>query len=190
MAVCDVQTTSTNTYDYNGATGTVPEETTSYTYDSYGRVTKTTQSSNGGGVYLGSPGVIATQTDYTWNDDVSATSTSATGTYLIDFPADYIVEDSGDTTHYSCTFTGYDGHAPTTGSQSWLTLGEMTSSEQYTSCGNSSNSFATSGPIETSATYDCYGNQLTSDDPDANAGNSAHLGCTVNSVKYSTCTSY
>ena len=190
VAVCDVQTTSANEYDYNGATGTVPEKTISYTYDSYGRVTKTTENSNGGGVYLGSPAVIVTQTDYVWNDNVTATATSATGTYLIDFPADSIVEDSGDTTHYSCSFTGYDGHAPTTGTQSWLTLGETTTSEKYTSCGNSSNSFATSGPIESTYTFDSFGNQLTSDDPDANAGNSADLGCTVNSVKYSTCASF
>jgi RHS repeat-associated protein len=50
----------------------------------------------------------------------------------------------------------------------------------------------TEGWIETTTTYDSYGNPLTTTDPDANAGNSTHVGCTVGggTTTYSTCTAY
>jgi RHS repeat-associated protein len=47
------------------------------------------------------------------------------------------------------------------------------------------------GWMETTATYDVYGNPLTTTDADANAGNTAHVGCTVGgTTTYSTCTTY
>ena len=51
VAVCDVQTAQVDTYTWDGATaGTaVPHSTTTYTYDSYGRVTAKTTTSNDGG---------------------------------------------------------------------------------------------------------------------------------------------
>src|SRR5205807_4968733 len=38
--------------------------------------------------------------------------------------------------------------------------------------------------------YDAFGNQRTTNDQDANAGNAAHLGCPVGSATFSRCTTY
>jgi RHS repeat-associated protein len=98
-------------------------------------------------------------------------------------------EDSGGTTRASCAYTSYDGAAYATGQHSTLTKGLTTTSDRYTSCGTSP-SFTPSGKIETTRTYDAFGNQLTTNDPDANAGNSAHKGCTVGSSTYSACLAF
>ena len=66
----------------------------------------------------------------------------------------------------------------------------LTSGGQYTGCGNAGNSFALSGQIRSTSTYDSYGNARTTTDPDANAGNTAHKGCTVGSSTYTTCVTY
>lgn len=190
VAACAIQTTRTDQYTYDGASGTVPQTTTTYTYDAYGRTVNTTTNSNGGGAGTNSPTTIVQHTDYIWNDSVTAQYSSVTGTYLISFPADAFVEDSGNTAHYSCGFTNYDTHAFAIGQQSTFTLGEATTKDQYSNCGTSTNGFATSGLIRTTSTYDTWGNQITTTDPDANAGNSAHKGCTVSSVQYSTCTAF
>jgi hypothetical protein len=70
---------------------------------------------------------VVTQTDYINTDTVNAQYSSVTGSYLIDFVADTITEDSGDTTHSSCSYASYDGAPFATGPQSALTLGEATS---------------------------------------------------------------
>lgn len=191
VAVCDVQKTRTDDYTYDGANpSTVPDLTTTYSYDNFGRVTSSTSSSNNGGA-TGSPTSIVDQTAYISNNAVSTSQTSATGTYLIDFVAYTAVENSSDTTRYSCSEKAYDGQAYTTGQSSGLTLGELTSdSKFYSNCGTSSNGWAPSGPITTTYTYDQFGNHLTTDDPDANAGISGHKGCTVGSTTYSICSAY
>jgi YD repeat-containing protein len=190
VADCDVQTSQVDVYTDDGSTASgVPHRTNTYTYDSYGRQTSQTSTGNDGSA-TGSPTTIVTTTSYIWDDNVTATSTSATGTYLIDFPAFSDTEDSSGN-RYSCTYTSYDGHANATGQQSTLTLGEATTVDKYTTCGTKANSFTDkSGLIETTTTYDTYGNQLTTTDPDANAGNSGHKGCTVGSSTYSVCLAY
>lgn len=190
VAVCDVQTARVDAYTWDGAgSGTaVPQSTTTYSYDSYGRVTAATTSSNDGGA-TGSPTTIVQKTNYIWNDAVSATMTSATGTYLIDIPALIRTEDSGGTTRASCVYTSYDGAAYALGQQSTLTKGLVTTSDTFTSCGTSP-SFTPSGKLEVTATYDAWGNQVTTNDPDANAGVSSHKGCTVGSATYTACLAY
>jgi RHS repeat-associated protein len=189
VAVCDVQQAQVDTYTYDGSTSSsVPHQSVAYAYDAYGRVTSQTTTSNDGGAN-GSPTTIVAKTSYSFDDNVNATGTSATGTYLIDFPGFSDVEDSsGD--RFSCTYTSYDGQANTLGQTSGLTLGETTRVDRYTNCGTSGNGFTPSGPITTTHTYDTYGNLLTTTDPDANAGNTAHVGCTVGSTQYSTCATF
>src|SRR5574337_425694 len=110
------------------------------------------------------------------------TTTGATGTYLIDFPEYTDTEDTAGTI-YGCFYRAYDGHGYAGGAQSWLTLGELTATDRYSSaCGSSP-----SGLLRTTFTYDQYGNPLTTDDPDANANIAGHTGCTVCSTKYTTC---
>ena len=188
VGVCDIQMTQTDTYAYDGATGTVPDLTQTYTYDSYGRTTSETDTSNDGSAN-GSPTTIVHKSSYVWNDAVTATSNSATGTYLINFPAFADSEDSSGN-RYQCSYTSYDGQANTTGQTSGLTLGETTRIDNYTNCGNSGNGFTPSGQISTTATYDSFGNKLTGKDANANAGITAHLGCTVSGSTYSSCTAY
>lgn len=81
---------------------------------------------------------------------MSATGTSATGTYLIDFPGFTDVGDSSGN-RYQCTYTSYDGQANTLGQTSGLMLGEATRGDRYTGCGTSPN-FTPSGPITTTHT--------------------------------------
>jgi RHS repeat-associated protein len=188
VGVCDVQTTGVDNYTYDGATGTVPDLTQTYAYDSYGRPTSETDASNNGSAN-GSPTTILHKTSYIWNDAVTATSTSATGTYLIEFPAFADTEDSSGN-RYQCSYTSYDGQANATGQSNGLTLGETTRIDNYTNCGNSGNGFTPSGQISTTATYDSFGNKIAGKDADANAGNTAHVGCAVGASTYSSCTNY
>ncbi len=190
VAACDIQTSQVDNYTYDGSTASgAPHKTTTYQYDSYGRVTQTTVTSNDGGA-TGSPTTIITKTSYIWNDAVSVQAASVTGTYLISFVAFTDTEDSSGN-RYSCRYTSYDGQAYATGQQSGLTLGEATTVDKYTNCGTKANNFTDqSGLIRTTSTYDVFGNRLTTTDPDANAGISGHTGCTVGSTQYSTCTAY
>jgi RHS repeat-associated protein len=166
----------------------VPDLTQTYAYDSYGRPTSETDTSNNGSAN-GSPTTILHKTSYVWNDAVTATPTSATGTYLAAFPAFADTEDSSGN-RYQCSYTSYDGQANATGQSSGLTVGQTTRIDNYTNCGNSGNGYTPSGQISTTATYDSFGNKITGKDADANAGNAAHLGCTVGSSTYSSCTTY
>ncbi len=190
VAVCDVQTSQIDTYTWDGASnGTaVPHSTVTFTYDSFGRVISKTTTSNDGGA-TGSPTTIVQKLDYIWNNAVTTTLTSAQGTYLISFPALVRTEDSGGTTRSSCVYSSYDGAINLQGQQSSLIKGLLTTSDTYTSCGTSPN-FTPSGQLSTSYSYDTYGNQRTTNDPDANAGDSTHRGCTAGSNTYSACETY
>jgi RHS repeat-associated protein len=188
VAVCVVRPTRTDSYTYDGSTAAgVPDMATVPSYDTYGRVTSASTISNNGGA-TGSPTSLVTTTSYVWDDAVTTSQSSATGTYLIDFPSFSDTEDSSGN-RYSCHYTSYDGQANATGQQSGLTLGEVTSSDTYTNCGTAP-SWTPSGLIRTTQTYDTYGNQLTTIDPDANAGISGHVGCTVGTTQYSACDAY
>jgi RHS repeat-associated protein len=203
VAVCDVQTTRADGYRYDGScvasvvggtgpvvavcgTSGVPHRADLYTHDQYGGVLTDDRQTNGA-----SPWEVVDRTVYTWNDAVSATATSATGTYLIDLPAYTATSDGPDTVRLGCSERGYDGHAYTSGnSNPNLTGGEVTSTTRFTSgCGTSGGGWVPSGPVTTTATYNGYGTPITSDDADANAGNAAHLGCLpgFGTTTYSVC---
>jgi RHS repeat-associated protein len=132
---------------------------------------------------------IVKQHGYATNDAVTTTPTSATGQYLVDYESFNDTED-GTGSRFQCTYTGYDGQPFVQGQTSGLTLGEATTIDRYTKCGDSSNGFTPRGQIRTSHTYDAFGNMVTTSDPDANAGNTAHLGCHVGTATFSTCTAY
>jgi RHS repeat-associated protein len=134
------------------------------------------------------PNTIVTRPQYVQNDSVSATSSSATGRYLIDYPAFDDVEDPAGN-RYRCSYTSYDGQGFTTGQTSGLTVGKVTTADRYTGCGTSPG-FTTSGQIRTTSAFDVFGNLAATADPDANAGVAGHMGCTVGSTSYSSCTTY
>lgn len=202
MALCDVQTTSVDTKTFDGASGTVPDRTVTYTYESgarpctscYGRELSEKTVANDGSA-SGSPTTLVNAVRYVWNDAVSVTSTSATGAYLIAFPAQTDTEDASGANRYQCAYTTYDGMAAnTTGPSASLLKGDVTRQDRYTSCGVSP-SFTPSGPITTTQGYTdgsttAAGNQIFSDDPDANAGNTTHQGCTGYAANHSVCTFY
>ncbi len=189
MAACDIQAIQVDKYTIDGSASTpVPHSTVTSTFDSFGRLTsETTTSNNGGG--NGSPTTIVKKHAYVWNDGVTATATSATGSYLIDFPAFDDIEDTF-SNRYQCTYTSYDGQGKRQGQTPNLTAGEVTRTDKYTGCGSAANNFTPSGQISETKSYDVHGNQVTSTDADANAGNSAHRGCTVNGAQFTACTTY
>ena len=189
MAVCDVKATQQDAYTIDGsASPSVPHATVTSTYDSFGRLTSQTTASNNGGAN-GSPTTIVKNTGYVQNDGVTATATSATGPYLINFPAFQDTEDAFGN-RYQCTYTSYDGQANTQGQTPQLTTGEVTRTDQYTNCGDAANNFTPSGQISQSQSYDVHGNQITTTDPDASAGNRDHRGCTVDGAQFTTCSTY
>jgi RHS repeat-associated protein len=106
-------------------------KTTTYSYDSYGRVTSTTTISDTSNSF-GSPSILSTHTAYVWNDAVTATATGATGTYMISFPA-YSYTLDGNGTRSSCTYTSYDGLIDEAGAQSNFTgAGKVTTVDRLT----------------------------------------------------------
>ncbi|MGE5335682.1 MAG: RHS repeat-associated core domain-containing protein, partial [Nitrososphaerota archaeon] len=179
VAVCDIQTKQVDAFTWDGASSStaVPHKTETYTYDNFGRQTSATTTSNDSGA-MGSPTTIVDHTDYVWNDAVTPSATSVTGTYLIDFPAEQDVRDSGNTQHVRCQFLSYDKQSYTSGQTSALTRGEETTRDTYTNCGTAAANFTDpSGLIRATSVYNPYGNQVGTIDPDANAGVSGHTGC-------------
>jgi RHS repeat-associated protein len=189
LALCDVKPVQEDSLQVDGGSQTTaPHQTVTYAYDTFGRlVTGTTTSSDGGAT--GSPTSIVGKITYVWNDAVSATASSATGSYLIDAPAFVDVEDTAGN-RYKCRYASYDGQPLATGQTSGLRLGEPTRTDTYTSCGTAANGFTPSGQISTTSTYDVFGNAVATNDPDAVAGNAAHVGCTVGSGTFSACQAY
>ena len=183
VAVCDIEETQSVSQISDGSSNTV-STTTASTYDSDGRVTQTTTSTNGG-----TPNKVVKNTAYVWNDGITATRTGATGTYIIDTPAFSDTED-GSGNRLRCSYISYDGKSYATGQTSNLTGGQATSQTSDANCGTSSNSYAPGGPSTTTQSYDVYGNVIGTSDADANAGISGHTGCLVGSTQYTACTSY
>ena len=185
VAVCDVQQTASTVAMYDGGSNATTD-TTSTTYDGFGRAATTTTSTNGG-----SPSEVIHTYGYTQNSAVSASETSASGTYLIDFQAFADTEDTANPVNrWSCTYTSYDGASYQLGQTSSLTEGLPTETATYTSCGTSPNYTPGGTEIATTTTYNSNGDAIASADPDANAGNSSHLGCAIGSTQYTTCTTY
>jgi RHS repeat-associated protein len=183
VGVCELQRTQQVSKTFEGAS-TPASTTTTWTYDSLGRVTTETTTSSGG-----TPATVVKNTAYVWNDAVTATSTGANGTYILNTPAFTDVED-GSGNRLSCTYTSYDGQSYTTGKTSSLTGGLATTKASYANCGTSANGYTTSGPSITTRKYDRFGDVIGTNDPNANAGISGHTGCTVSSVQYTNCIAY
>lgn len=183
VVVCDIHQTQQVSKTYDGASTPVTT-TANYTYDSYGRVTQETTTSNGG-----TPTEVIKNTGYVWNDSVTATKTSATGTYIINTVAiAYTVDGSGNCLQYRAI--SYDGQSYASGQSSTLTGGLATKQDNYASCGTTANGYAKSGASTTTTKYDAYGDAIATDDPDANGGISGHTGCTVSGTAYTSCTAY
>jgi RHS repeat-associated protein len=202
IGVCDIRTTQVDNKTVDGSvSSSAPDQTTTYSYETgitgscptcFGRVIKQTTTSNDG--VNGSPTTIATATSYVWNDSVVANATSAVGHYLISFPSLIDKEDAAGTSRYQCTYNGYDPLASgATGQNSGLTRGDLTRQDRYTNCGTTP-TFTPTGAITITYGFDNgsgpYGNPWWSNDADANAGNAAHQGCTVNAVAHSACTTF
>src|SRR5579885_35581 len=119
----------------------------------------------------------------------ATTQNSATGTHILDTVASTTTQDSTGN-HLSCSDVNYDGQGYLFGQSSALTGGLVTAKDSYTNCGTASNGFTPSGQMRTTMTYDAYGNQVTSSDPDTNSGISGHTGCTVGSTQYTNCSAY
>jgi YD repeat-containing protein len=186
VAVCDVYLTQQVSKQFDG--GSSPSTlTSSYTYDSYGNVTATTRTSNGG-----TPGTTTNKTYYTWNDALNPTIGSTgqvAGTYLIGLPA-YTDTEDGSGNRLVCHITQYDFQGYTTGENSSINLGFATASNSYDSCGTSGNNWTPSNPKETTQQHDSYGNATASNDADANGGDTTHQGCTVSGTQYTECAAY
>jgi RHS repeat-associated protein len=183
VVVCDIQQTQQVTKTYDGASNPATM-TTNWAYDNYGRTTQETTTSNGG-----TPSTVVKNTSYVWNDNVTATKTSASGTYIIDTSAFTATED-GSGNRLACSYTSYDGQNYLTGQTSSLTGGLATTKTSYANCGTSANGYTTSGPSTTTKKYDAFGDIIGTNDPDANAGISGHTGCTVSSTQYTNCSAY
>jgi RHS repeat-associated protein len=136
------------------------------------------------------PNTIVNKPGYIQNDAITASSTGATGQYLIDYPAFGDVEDTSGN-RYQCSFSQYDGMTWSSGQQPGLTLGDLSTATRFTGCGTPAHNYSDlTGGIATGYKYDAFGNKVATTDPDANAGSSSHLGCSVSGASYSTCTTY
>jgi RHS repeat-associated protein len=136
------------------------------------------------------PTAIEHNTAYIQDTSLALTSNSATGHYLVDYPAFNDIEDTGGN-RFSCNYTTYDGMTWNSGEQSALTQGQVTTSFGFAGCGTPGNNFSDqTGASSTHHTYDVVGNQLTTTDPDASAGVAGHTGCTVGSTAYTACATF
>ncbi len=183
LAACDIHETQQTVQAFNGSSQSA-SATTKWSYDSYGRMTQETASTNGG-----TPAQVVTNASYVWNDNIAATKTSATGTYIIDTQAFTDTED-GSGNRLRCSYMSYDGQSYTTGQTSKLTGGLITSQDDDASCGTSANGYTPGGKSTTTTVYNASGDVIATTDPDGNAGNTSHQGCTIGSTKYTECTTY
>ncbi|HLQ15029.1 MAG TPA: fibronectin type III domain-containing protein [Candidatus Eisenbacteria bacterium] len=196
---CDVQIIQVDHYRYDGATGTVPDQTTTYAYETgarpcatcYGREIKTTTSINDGNIN-GNPVNIVKRTAYTWNDSVLANSNSVSGPYLINFVG---FTDTEDTTgnRKQCTYTSYDQQPNVLGATGGLTKGDVTRSSNYTDC----TSIVIANELATTSFYDNVGNLVAQRDPNMsyyNGGTTPRSGCVAPSqgdlTFFTTCTAF
>jgi len=110
--------------------------------------------------------------------------------YLVTPNAFVDTEDSSGN-HKQCTYTSYDGLGYATSQNTSMVLGEPTTIDRYAGCNTSgAGSDSGTGQIRTTHTYDLKGNQLTTNDPDANALDASHLGCLIGATSYSLCNAF
>jgi RHS repeat-associated protein len=185
---CDVQTTQVDDYTFDGASGTVPDKTTTYSYETgsrpcstcFGREIKVTTASNDG-AGNSNPTTIVNASSYVWNDNVNTGAVPVSGSYLISFAASTDTEESNGTRH-QCTFTSYDGQAYVTGQSSGLVHGRAGEVDRYfTTCGTAPST--SSGLIASKYGFDSFGNRLWSIDPDGHVS----PGCTAGGAQRSAC---
>jgi RHS repeat-associated protein len=176
VAVCDVHVSQVDTYDGGDASTTppVPHRADAFTYDGdlthYGRLTSETMTSNDGGA-PGSPLTVVHQTEYVWNDHVTAQSNSVTGVFLTT-PVAFSDTEDGSAAQAACQYSSYDKQ-PWQGNvnSNSLVLGDLTQTDQSTNCGT------TGAPvITTKYGYDAWGNRVGVVDPNQ------HVSCLVANV--------
>ena len=133
---------------------------------------------------------IITVTQYVWDDTVTATSTSANGSYFDQLPGKTQIQaETG--AYQGCTYYGYDGGTiGLTGQQAGVVRGLATTTTRYASnCTPGSES----GGVSTQVTYNANGDPLGTKDADALGGVSGHtnsVSCTIGSVAYTACATY
>jgi RHS repeat-associated protein len=170
-----------------------PEKKTTITYGYDGNGHLTQQSSSAWISEPTAPQTIVSRTQFLWDDAVTITPTSASGTYLAQIPGLQTTED-GSGSVKACTYMLYDGmtnsgSAYPLGSQSGLSRAQVTRVDRYAAACTGT----LSGQVSLSRIYDGNGALLALDDSDALAGIAGHTnaaGCTFNSVVYSACASY
>ncbi len=180
VLVCDPRPTQMDTYTTDGVTSNlndarVVHETTKYSYDGngcgdgydYGNLTAQDETAND----VGATHFIA-ETVFCPNDNLGS------GIFLTNLPAKtYMQDQSGN--QYGCTQNAYGSN---TGDLTPPTVPSLTSTSEHTLYLETTNC---TGPGNVSKhSYDAYGNQLTTTDPDN------HLGCTLGSSQYSDCATY
>jgi len=99
---------------------------------------------------------------------LTATQTSASGTYIINTPAFSDVED-GSGNRLRCSYISYDGQSYTTGQASGLTGGSTTATATYDNLGQVTSLQDPDGGT-TTATYDPNGNVTRAVDARGSAG--------------------
>src|SRR5579885_840086 len=186
VVVCDPELTQQQTILVDGGSlSTAPTKTVTYSYDTnqsysgahdYGNLTVTDTVASDGGSVGGSGNDIVQTTAYTVNDNVTATATSATGTYIVDTPYQQATQ-SGTVggTIQALTQDYYDGNTSLTAPP---TIGEVTQ-QSVASSGSGPYTF-----LVTKYGYDSYGNLVGILNPNGN------IGCTVAGVSYSSCATY
>lgn len=196
VAVCDPRLASVQTLLVDGGSlSSAPSTTISYAYDTgqsysgshdYGNVTEVDVVASDGGSVGGSGHAIVQTLDYTVNDNISTSATSATGTYIVDTPSQKVIHDgsaSGPVEGLSQLF--YDGATSLTAPP---TVGEGWQEKVAVSPSGGSYTFLT-----TTSAYDAYGNLIATEQPNGQIG-ACTLTITVDgspqSQGFSTCDSY
>jgi RHS repeat-associated protein len=186
IAVCDPQVASVQTLLVDGGSlSTAPSTTVTYSYDTnqsysgshdYGNVTVVDTVASDGGSVGGSGHDLVQTTDYTVNDNITTSSTSATGTYIVDTAYQSATRSSSASgTIQALTQDYYDGNTSLTAAP---TKGDVT---------QKSVAYSGTGPynfLVTKYGYDSYGNLVGTLNPNG------QTGCTVGGTSYSSCATY
>lgn len=196
IAVCDPRLASEQTLLVDGgSTSSAPSTTVTYSYDTgqsysgshdYGNVTVIDTVASDGGSVGGSGNDLVQTIDYTVNDAISTSETSASGVYLVNMPSQKALHSgsaSGPIQGLSQLF--YDGATSLTAPP---TIGDVWRESVAASPNGSSYTFLT-----TTYAHDSYGNLIATLQPNGQTG-ACTLTITVNgspqSQGFSTCSTY
>src|SRR5690348_1844067 len=131
------------TYDPTTINPSGANQTTSYAYDTSGRLTQSMDQASGG-----SPWQIVHKTWYVWDDAVSPSVNGSSGEYVINRPAFTDIETVGGV-RTSCTSTRYSAAPLAFGNTASIGHALPTTQTTYTSgcgAGTTSNPIATTAP--------------------------------------------